>query len=282
MAELRVDFEGDGRVTRSGLRFQRTRCGPQSSTKTTGKKSSTRANPRRGKTKEQREAEAQQLHDTLATPVEQLRTCESWIAYLDFLGSFHTYSLNNVLLILAACPQATQVAGFRQWQAKGRQVRKGERAIKIRGYSTKKITQTDAETGEETQARCPRFPVLSVFDISQTDPIQGAVHPEQPATRLTGDDPDGIYATVTAWITDQGWVLEREQLHHGNGYTNPQDRRIVVAAAWHPHKLRRRSFTSARTRSCTPSRSRGSTWPTGAAARSRPNRSPTSSPGSSA
>ncbi len=35
------------------------------------------------------------------------------------------------MLISMQCPDATQVAGFRRWQELGRQVRKGEKAIRI-------------------------------------------------------------------------------------------------------------------------------------------------------
>ena len=44
---------------------------------------------------------------------------------------FHTYSPNNIWLILAQNPDATQVAGFHTWRKIGRQVRKGERGIAI-------------------------------------------------------------------------------------------------------------------------------------------------------
>ena len=73
------------------------------------------------------------------------------------------------MLIAAQCPHATRVAGYRKWQEFGRQVRKGERAIKVLGDLTKKITKTDPDTGEEVEDRVARYPVLSVCDISQTD-----------------------------------------------------------------------------------------------------------------
>ena len=75
------------------------------------------------KSPEQRKAEA--LHAQLAEQVEAPASSDAWQRFLTFATSFHTYSLNNVLLILAQCPDASHVAGFRQWQAKGRQVRKG-------------------------------------------------------------------------------------------------------------------------------------------------------------
>ncbi|HLR97343.1 MAG TPA: ArdC family protein, partial [Jiangellaceae bacterium] len=109
-------------------------------------------------TAEQRRAEAEALHAGIANQVNALRSSEEWHRFLDFTRSFHSYSLNNVLLILAQRPTASAVAGYRQWQAKGRQVRKGEKAIRIFGYSTKKITQEDPDTGEEVEKRIPRFP----------------------------------------------------------------------------------------------------------------------------
>lgn len=82
--------------------------------------------------------------------------------------SFHNYSLSNLLLILSQNPDATMVAGFRQWQAKGRQVRKGEKSITIFGYHEKKPTRDD-DRGDATEVaeRVVRsFPTLSVFDVA--------------------------------------------------------------------------------------------------------------------
>src|SRR6266496_4341668 len=94
----------------------------------------------------------------------------------------------------------------RKWQQLGRQVRKGERAIKILGYSTKKITKTDPDTGEEVEDRLVRYPVLSVFDISQTDgdPIAADAY------RLpTGDGPDGALGHLSGWLESEDWTLRQ-------------------------------------------------------------------------
>jgi hypothetical protein len=195
---------------------------------------STRTQPRRTrrpvKTKEQRDAEARALHDTLTAQVQTLTESGGWRRYLDFLKSFHTYSLANVLLILAQRPDATLVAGFRAWQVKGRQVRKGERSIRIRGYSTRKVTDTDPDTGDEVERTLARFPILSVFDVSQTDPIPGADTPTSPATRLTGDDPAGIYQAIADHLTGLGWTVTRQPIAgEANGYTSTDGtRRILV------------------------------------------------------
>lgn len=202
-------------------------------------KSGARKPTRARKSPEERAAEAEALHDTLTAQIEALTDSEAWARFLAFAASFHAYSLKNLLLILAQRPDATQVAGFRQWQAKGRQVRKGERAIKIRGYSTKKTTEEDPATGDEVERTLARFPILSVFDITQTDPIQdvengqgsgGVVQVEHPARRLDGDDVGGIYDAMLAHLTGQGWTVEREAIAgETNGYTTTDgSKRIVV------------------------------------------------------
>lgn len=198
--------------------------------------SATTAARRRRKSKrtpQQRAAEAEALHATLLEQIEALTNNESWKRFLEFTASFHSYSLPNLMLILGQNPDATQVAGFRQWQARGRQVRAGERAIKIRGYSTKKITTEDPDTGDDIETKQPRFPILSVFDIAQTDPIDGAEQVEAPTQRLTGEDPHGIYAAVEAHLVAQDWSVEREPVAGGttNGYTTTDGTRRVVVDA---------------------------------------------------
>ncbi|MGB3769774.1 MAG: ArdC-like ssDNA-binding domain-containing protein [Rhodococcus sp. (in: high G+C Gram-positive bacteria)] len=143
---------------------------------------------------------------------------------------------NNVMLILAQRPRATQVAGFRAWQTQGRQVRKGEKAIRIYGYSSRTVTETDQATGDETTRKVPTFPILSVFAHDQTDPIDGHPQAEQIAHRLTGDDPAAIYDRVHALMTARGWTVTRDLIDgETNGYTTVDgSRRIVVDARLAP------------------------------------------------
>jgi len=184
------------------------------------------------KTPEQRKAEAEALHARLAEQVEALATSDAWERFLTFAQSFHAYSLNNVLLILSQRPEASRVAGFRQWQAKGRQVRKGEKGIKILGYSTMKVTDQD-ENGDETERVLHRFPILTVFDIGQTEPIEGVEQIDDLTAHVEGDDVAGITATVTAWLLEQGWTMDIEPIHGPtNGYTTTDGtRRVVIDSA---------------------------------------------------
>lgn len=180
------------------------------------------------RTPEQRKAEAEALHQSIIDQVQQLADSGQWRRFLDFARSFHTYSLNNLLLILAQNPDATMVAGFRQWQAKGRQVRRGEKAIKIFGYSqTKTRDETD---DEETERILTYFPILSVFDIAQTDQIDGANPlPENPTHLLQGAGDGGIIAPLTRHLESEGWTISHGPLRNANGYTDPKTRTIALA-----------------------------------------------------
>ena len=191
----------------------------------------TRTPQQRKAAREARAAKVEQMQHELAAAVENLTESGQWQAWLDFLGSFHRYSFNNTMLILVQCPTATHVAGFRAWQGKGRQVRKGEQGIRIFGKPFRTVTETDEQTGEEARktVKCPP-PVATVFDISQTDPIEGVEQPTAPVERLQGVDHAELFARVSEWMQSQGWSVTRESIRgEANGYcTIDGTRRIVV------------------------------------------------------
>lgn len=200
----------------------------------------------------ERQAAAEALHESIAVQVEALRGSGEWERFLAFAGAFHSYSLSNVLLILSQYPTATQVAGFRKWQQLCRQVRRGEKAIRIFGYRTTKLEDDGSENGDAAQTAPggeqaggvgergrvrAYFPMLSVFDIAQTDlvdPDQG--DPSTLAQHLTGEDPAGIADAVTDYLTATGWTVTREAIPGAvNGYTTTDgSRRVVIDAALSP------------------------------------------------
>src|SRR5699024_3099734 len=163
--------------------------------------------------------------------VEALRDSGQWQQFLDFAQNFHSYSLNNLLLILGQNPNASRVAGFRKWQEFNRQVRKGEKALKIFGYGEKKMTAEEEAEAEAHNLPIQRnaqgeavkvyFPMLSVFDIAQTDLIAPeAGDPSTLPQPLAGEDTEGIAAAVRHYLTTQGWTVETEHITTGaNGYT---------------------------------------------------------------
>jgi hypothetical protein len=64
------------------------------------------------KTADERRAEADSLHDSIGTRLEELTSTEGWARFLAFATGFHSFSLSNVLLILSQRPDASRVAGL--------------------------------------------------------------------------------------------------------------------------------------------------------------------------
>lgn len=79
-----------------------------------------------------------------------------------------TLSLHNTLLVyLQSNGKAPSVVGgYKQWKAAGRQVQKGQHGLMI----WFPVGEKDAETGDIISAE--RYFTATVFDISQTEPIE--------------------------------------------------------------------------------------------------------------
>jgi antirestriction protein ArdC len=183
--------------------------------------------------------------------VSAIHSSDAFRAYLDVQARFHRYSYGNVLLILSARPTATRVAGYRAWQSLGRQVRRGERGIKI--LVPMKVRepggQTTPDAGDAVEpAAMPKdhgpsadpasvrrrllFGVGTVFDISQTDgePLATIDVPV-----LTGTDGAALYGRMEAAARKDGLTVERGNLRltrpETMGFYSPTERLIVVREA---------------------------------------------------
>jgi hypothetical protein len=178
------------------------------------------------KTAEGRRAEAERLHEGIAAQVETLTSSDGWAAFLGMATGFHQFSLGNLLLILQQRPDATRVAGYRQWQARGRRVKKGERGIRIFGYATKRIEPTENDNEEERRAAY--FPILTVFDIAQTEPLDGVAEVPDFAPRLIGGDDAGIFDATTAWLAGLGWTVKRQHLAGPDGVSRFDGSKTVL------------------------------------------------------
>lgn len=131
-----------------------------------------------------------------------------------------------MVLIWAQHPTATRVAGYRQWERLGRQVVKGSKAIKIFGYSMRKVTEVD-DDGEEETTRRPYFPVLNVFDIDQTELIDGHTDDSAISSPLAGADESDIFGRVADYLSTTGWTVERGDTAPAFGYTRTDGSHLI-------------------------------------------------------
>lgn len=180
----------------------------------------------------QAEARREQARAQLEAACEELRSTEGWQRFAKARALLRDYSLNNTLLILAQRPDATTVASFRHWTELGRQVRRGERALRIWAPSVRR--ERDEATGEETAA-VRAFVLVPVFDISQTD---GPPLPEPPPVRpLTGDSHAHLLPGLKRQAADAGYAVERHDLMPGGaeGYVDHRRKVIAISAGLAPN-----------------------------------------------
>jgi antirestriction protein ArdC len=154
-----------------------------------------------------------QLHAQLAAGVENGVNGEDWQTMLAAAARFHSYSWRNCLLILSQMPTATRVAGYRTWEAMGRQVRKGERGIAVIAPVVYRNAEEErAEDVEDSPTSGIRgWKIEHVFDVSQTD---GDPLPDIEPVRLDGEAPEGFWDGLAAQVEANGFELLRETPTH--------------------------------------------------------------------
>lgn len=155
--------------------------------------------------------------------------------YLNTLAKFHHYSARNIDLIYAQNPQATQVAGFKQWQtAFNRTVNRGEKAIRIAAPIIKKLTPAEKKRLDTTDERAiVGYRYLPVFDVSQTsgEPVLSAkdfikenLADHQNVTNLYNAFKDYLNQQTDLKVSE----VPLETLNGAKGYFQPSTNEIVI------------------------------------------------------
>ena len=195
-----------------------------------------------------RDAKLDELHERLTSAVEQVVSGDDWRRALEFAARFRSRSFGNGLLIavqhFAAFeagrvpdPEPTYVAGYKQWQALGRQVEKGQPGYMIFAPVTGRFassTPQDAGSwrrldrfekprpGEAVRSRMVGAKPAYVWDVSLTT---GEPIPERPRPLLLeGEAPDGLWDGLAAQVQARGFVLlpvsHEGMIHGANGMTD--------------------------------------------------------------
>ena len=164
-------------------------------------------------------AESRELIESAA---RELLTSDGWRRYAEVRAAFHRYSANNCMLIAMQRPDASRVAGFRKWQELGRQVRKGEHAIRILAPHTFK--STDPDTGDDVDR--VYFRAVAVFDVAQTE---GDPLPEAPCEPLTGDSHAAMLPRLERFADSIGWTVESGDTGNADGWAMPREQRIRIS-----------------------------------------------------
>lgn len=177
------------------------------------------------------------LHQQLQDGIDAIESGEDWRAWLNFAGRLHRYSFNNLILIWRQRPDATSIASYRTWHSVHRQVRRGERALRVIAPVVRRTTALDGEgkvvlgpDGEPgRRQQVVGFRPAAVFDICQTDgpPVP---EPERPVL-LTGPAPEGLWDALGSEVSERGYRLlrgGRHQLDGANGITKVAEREVWI------------------------------------------------------
>lgn len=165
----------------------------------------------------------------------KLTDSDQFKKYLNTLAKFHHYSARNIDLIYAQNPQATQVAGFKQWQtAFNRTVNRGEKAIRIAAPIIKKLTPAEKKRLDTTDERAiVGYRYLPVFDVSQTsgEPVLSAkdfvkenLADHQNVTSLYNAFKDYLNQQTDLQVSE----VPLATLNGAKGYFQPSTNEIVI------------------------------------------------------
>ena len=164
-----------------------------------------------------------------------------YLDYLRTMSRFHTYSLNNTILIHMQMPNATHVAGYNKWKNQfGRHVKQGEKGLtiiaptpfkrKIEEMKLDPDTKAPVLDGdgnvvmEEREVEIPLFKPVKVFDVSQTE---GAPLPSL-VSNLTGNVQQ-YEAFMEALRRSSPVPVQFKPLREGlDGFLSPQDQTITI------------------------------------------------------
>lgn len=180
------------------------------------------------KTEEERQKEIEALSKLLEEGVLNATiNPEHFKALLEMAAIFPKYSFRNVALIHNQMPKAKYVASFKKFRELGRNVIKGQKALRI--LAPRMATVKNDETGEE-ERKIIGFLSVPVFDYSQTE---GKPLPlEKYRLKLDGDsnESEDIIEAVK-------FIAEQDDCHFSMsyvpgttcGYYSPVKHRIVVS-----------------------------------------------------
>jgi antirestriction protein ArdC len=153
---------------------------------------------------------------------------EGFRQYLWVVSHLYAYSPRNVMLIFAQMPDATMVNAYERWRSAGRQVRKGERGLKI-FYPRHRVVTVEDDAGEEERRQLlTGFGVGNVFDVSQTDgpPLEP---PRPPEERFgTSDVAGALTNRLASFLIGEGLRVEQKPLAKVRGYFDPEKREIAL------------------------------------------------------
>ncbi len=195
---------------------------------------------RRQLTDAERAERRQADRERLERAARALLSSEGWQRWVRVRSTngLSRYSFGNQLLIAMQRPDATFVAGFRAFLELNRCVRKGERAIRILAPMSVRgrehAEQQAPSSGDSEQQRRTIFRAVTVFDVSQTDPLPGRdpVPLDAPSEPIEGDSHTHLLAPLERLAGELGYSVSLRALDgSADGWCDSAKQEIVINQA---------------------------------------------------
>jgi hypothetical protein len=173
---------------------------------------------------EQREKGA----ELMKAAVSELLTSDGWQKWAAMRARLHGYSLNNTLLILIQCPEATMVASGKFWKEQNRYITSGTgSALRIFAPLFRRPTSDEIAAGRDPESKVLySFKLVPVFDVSQTD---GEPLPSKPSQPVTGDSHASFLRPLEVLAQKLGYSVSFESLSPGlGGYCDKNRNHIAI------------------------------------------------------
>jgi hypothetical protein len=180
----------------------------------------------------EREARVAEAAEILKKAVADLMTADGWKTLIESRLWLRKYSFQNLMLINAQCPGATDVRPYGarvnpspgSWKAVNRYVTSGPGSA-IRIYAP--LFRKNSEGEQELYG----FKLVPVFDVSQTDGEPLPPKAEIKVELLTGDAPAELWERTEKLIAGLGFSVDRcpvPGLPTANGQTRWDEHRVIV------------------------------------------------------
>lgn len=182
----------------------------------------------------------QEITDKLEEGVQAVFKSDKYKDLLNTMAKFPRYSVNNNILIMMQKPDATLCQGYNAWKKMERNVKRGEKGIRIiapTSYTVQKeVNKTDAggnviydKDGEPVkdtvEMKLTGFKVTTTFDISQTE---GKDLPSLGVSELKGSV-ENFQAFMDAIKSVCPVPIGFEDIKSGaKGYYHTEDKRIAI------------------------------------------------------
>lgn len=181
--------------------------------------------------------EAELAVQKITTAVEAITSGDEWQEWLAFLAKLHNYSPLNRLLMWAqwetrrhldpSLPMLTLPSARTKWNALGRYVKKGEKALEL--FAPRLVKKIDEETGKERKVLVGYRIVRGTFDVSQT---HGDDLPENPVktSLLEGDGDEALWERLVVVAGLVGYTVRRgiPCMEEANGHCDYSLKEIVI------------------------------------------------------